>query len=414
MYVQARAHRHKSLRLQLQWYSFAKMKFPAISFALVLGLISQVPVNASAKTKSSPAPPRTCVSSKLSPATDQDSLLRDQAICRGDGVVRLGVSADGTFGVWNGGDIVQKFGSDVFKIKLSESDATKVDLIAYKSKGEKDDDIAWKLECRGLSGQGETKLTVHDDSNTIVRLKQGLESQDTLWLVHNNGKIKLDDTEGRQCEITEHHGTSGESEVATSVTKKSSNEAQMIVLSSNRHLCMTTIRPHGIREGDRIAIAACNADDEAEQFRFDERGRIRPRRAPDLCVHAEEATVGQPLTLADCHTANHVMFLYNSSGKNELTPRGGKSHNMCVGSSGLIGASLALEKCSKLSSWEFVSDYEAESGATDAAWELVNAAPSEESSDNDADAEDVTFETSRKFLRWRKLVDTAIDMEEEE
>ena len=394
-------------------YSSAKMKFPAILFALVLGLISQVPVNASA---SSPAPPRTCVSSKLSPATDQDSLLRDQAICRGDGVVRLGVSADGTYGVWNGGDIVQNFASNAFKIKLKESDATgaKVDLIAYKSKGENDNDIGWKLECRGLSGQGETKLTVHDDNNTIVRLKQGHESQDTLWLVHNNGKIKLDDTEGRQCEITEHHGTSGESEVATSVTKKSSNEAQMIVLSSNRHLCMTTIRPHGIREGDRIAIAACNADDEAEQFKFDERGRIRPRRAPDLCVHAEEATVGQTLTLADCHTANHVMFLYNSSGKNELTPRGGKSHNVCVGSSGLIGASLALEKCSKPSSWEFVSDYEAESGATDAAWELVNAAPSEESSDNDADAEDVSFETSRKFLRWRKLVDTAIDMEEEE
>jgi hypothetical protein len=87
---------------------------------------------------------------------------------------------------------------------------------------------------------------------------------------------------------------------------------------------------------------------------------------------------------------------------------------MCVGSSGLIGASLALEKCSKPSSWEFVSDYEAESGATDAAWEYVNAAPSEESSDNDADAEDVKYETSRKFLRWRKLVDTAIDMEEEE
>mmetsp|Transcript_12785 Transcript_12785/g.36485 ORF Transcript_12785/g.36485 Transcript_12785/m.36485 type:complete len:394 (+) Transcript_12785:51-1232(+) len=393
------------------------MKFPAASYTIFLGLISQAPSNVSANdTKASPAPPKTCISSKLSPATDQDTLLRDQAICRGDGVVRLGVNTDGTYGVWNGDDIVQTFATNVYKMKLRESveSGEKVDLTAYKSKGEHDSNVAWKLECHGLSGQGETKLTVHDDNNTIVRLKQGHETQDALWLVHNDGKIKLDDTEGRQCQITEHHGTSDESEGASSVTKKPSNEAQMIVLSSNRHLCMSTIRPHGIREGDRIAISACNADDEAEQFKFDERGRIRPRRAPDLCVHAEEATVGQTLALADCHTANHHIFLYNSSGKGELTPRGGKSHNMCVGSSGLIGASLTLEKCNSPASWEFVSDYEAESGAADAAWELVNAASSEKSSDNEADAEDIKYETSRKFLRWRKLVDTAIDMEEEE
>ena len=375
------------------------MKFSAISCAVVAGLMSRARASDVAKN-SSLAPPQNCMSSKLSPATDHDTLLQDQAICRGDGIVRLGVSADGVYGVWNGDEMVQKFATNVYKLKLGESNKSgeKVDLIAYKRKGENDSDVAWKLECHGLSGQGETKLTVHDDNNTIVRLKQGHETQDTLWLVHNEGRIKLDETEGRKCQITE----------------PKSNESQMIVLSSNRHLCMSTIRPHGIREGDRIAVAACNADDEAEQFKFDERGRIRPRRALDLCVHVEEAAVGETLTLADCHTANHHMFLYNEHGKNELSPRGGKGHNMCVRSSGLIGASLTLEKCNSPSSWEFVSDYEADSGAADAAWELVNAAPSERSSSQEVDADDIKYETSRKFLRWRKLVDSAIEMEAEE
>jgi len=383
-------------------------------------MITQTHAKAYEAPKTSPAPPKTCISTKLSLATDQDTLLQDQAICRGDGLVRLGVSADNIYGVWNGNDLVQKFAKNIYKVKLAETkdSGEGVNLTAYKSKGEHSHDVAWKLDCHGLSGQGETKLTVHDDNNTIVRLKQGHETQDNLWVVHNDGKIKLDDTEGRQCQITEHHRTSDVSEAASSVTKKMSNEARMIVWSSNRHLCMSTIRAHGIREGDRIAIAACNADDEAEQFKFDERGRIRPRRAPDLCVHAEEAAMGETLTLADCHAANHHLFLYNSSGKGELTPRGGKSNKMCVESSGLIGASLTLEKCNSPSSWEFVTDYEADSGAADAAWELVNAAQSEKSSSNeayaDADAEDIKYETSRKFLRWRKLVDSAIDMEGEE
>jgi len=378
------------------------MKLSVVSCAVVAGLISHAHASDVAKN-SSPASPKTCISSKLSPSTDQDTLLQDQAICRGDGVVRLGVNTDGIYGVWNGDDLVQKFASNVYKLKLSESDQSgaKVVLLAYKNKGEHDSDVTWKLECQGLSGQGETKLTVHDDNNIIVRLKQGHETQDTLWLVHNDGKVKLDETEGRKCQITE----------------PKTNESQMIVLSSNRHLCMSTIRPHGIREGDRIAVAACNADDEAEQFKFDELGRIRPKRAPDLCVHVDEAVVGETLTLADCHTANHHMFLYNQHGKNELSPRGGKSHNTCVRSSGLIGASLTLEKCKTPSSWEFVSEYEADSGAADAAWELVNAAPSEKSSSqtlDSEDTEDIKYETSRKFLRWRKLVDSAIEMETEE
>lgn len=354
------------------------MKLSEHASALALALLvtrSGVVVAETAARDTSTQPPSTCIGTSLIPATDRDTLKTDDSICRDD--AKLGINADGIYGVWEGDELVQKFATGVYKLKLSETvNGQNVDIKAYKKKGEMEP--AWHLSCVGLSGQGETKLTVHDDnSNNIVRLKQGHETQDKLWLVHPDGRSKLEDTGGRLCQVVEKHETH-ESGTNTDGHKT-------IVFNRNKKLCMSTNRSEGMREGDRIALAKCSNEDEAERFIFDERGRIRPRRSPDLCLNVEEAVEGQELGLADCRVASNNIWLYDRS-SHDLRPRGGTQFCANYGD-GLIGASIALEDCTRQSAWDLVNPLDYES-------------PDETGDDQ--------YQASRKFLRWRKLVELAM------
>mmetsp|Transcript_17369 Transcript_17369/g.34851 ORF Transcript_17369/g.34851 Transcript_17369/m.34851 type:complete len:378 (+) Transcript_17369:140-1273(+) len=351
------------------------MKLSTNASGLVLALIATSSGVAKAATTEStpPQPPSNCIGTSLIPAADRDTLHINGSICRDN--LRLGINADGVYGVWDGDELVQKFATRVSKLTLSETkDGESVDITAYKKR----DEAVWHLSCEGLSGQGETKLTVHDDNSNIVRLKQGHKTQDKLWLVHSDGRSKLDDSEGRLCQVVERHETH-ESGTNTDAYYK------MIVFSRNNKLCMSASRSEGMREGDRIALATCSDEDEAELFVFDERGRIRPRRSPDLCVNVEEAVKGQELELADCRVASNNIWLHDRS-SHDLRPRGGKQFCVNYGG-GLLGATIALDDCNRQS-----------------AWDLVNPANYESPKETGEDQ----YQASRKFLRWRALIEQAM------
>lgn len=323
-------------------------------------------------------PPEHCVGTNLMPVSDRGSLRKNEGICRNE--VTLGIGPDGTFGVWSGDVLVDEFARGIYKARLSESeDGSLVSLQAFRRRG--DEDLAWSLDCDGLPGTGETKLTVHGEVYpSIVKLKQGTgELAEDLWRVRREARgHKLDD--GGRCRIETHahvHSTDA--------------GFKMIVLEKNRRLCMGGDRRflREREEGDRITLTECDADDERELFALDGRGRLHPYGEADLCVDAHRTgdlaspMEGSVLVLADCKTSSaNAVWQYDRTGNRELSLRG--VDGLCANyANGLMGASIAMERCSANAGWTFVSqeDYEVTGEEGDA------------------------YRNSRKLSRWRRLLD---------